>query len=381
MTIKKVKLSALYQPTGITYGGAKYFDIDNVAHIGYNKFNIDWSVVDDLDAYYNITGIQTAYNNVMEFHPTEVVKWAEKEVTLRDLCDEGEVNESYTITNNLIGVKAVGTSLWVKDENGQSIHKTAPADGDNNYEIGKEEGNAQLDQSLYDQSNWLEIVFPTAAAAKSFETTVIKGYTIKGVFDNKTNPKLTLASDAELVKYGDSDTYLPNYYCAANFYGSQSCTGSESHGHFFFMNPKPQEVAHIAWAYYQSGNVMTIPEQGNNHGFSGQMTINMELNERPNFSPTSGTAYNFDAIIRKVESGSSAGLRADTDHSGEYVVYPLNLTDNVITEVTDVNSSKTVAGVKYYNLAGMASDKPFDGVNIIVTTYTDGSRSSAKVLR
>ncbi len=40
-----------------------------------------------------------------------------------------------------------------------------------------------------------------------------------------------------------------------------------------------------------------------------------------------------------------------------------------------------VAGVKYYNLAGMASDKPFDGVNIIVTTYTDGSRSSAKVLR
>ena len=50
------------------------------------------------------------------------------------------------------------------------------------------------------------------------------------------------------------------------------------------------------------------------------------------------------------------------------------------TAVTDV-AGKTVAGVKYYNLAGMASDKPFDGVNIIVTTYTDGSRSSAKVLR
>jgi hypothetical protein len=29
----------------------------------------------------------------------------------------------------------------------------------------------------------------------------------------------------------------------------------------------------------------------------------------------------------------------------------------------------------------MSSDKPFDGVNIIVTEYTDGTRSSAKVIR
>ena len=34
-----------------------------------------------------------------------------------------------------------------------------------------------------------------------------------------------------------------------------------------------------------------------------------------------------------------------------------------------------------YNLAGIESDRPFEGVNIIVTTYTDGSRTSTKVLR
>ena len=380
ITIKKVKLSDLYQ--ALSYGGAKYFDIYDETgtigqdHIGYNKFNIDYeSVVDDTNAFYNITGIFTAYNNLLEFHPTEVVKWAEKEVTLRDLCDEGEVNESYTITNNLIGVKAIGTSLWVKDENGQSIHMTAPAAGDHNYEIGEEAGNKQLDQSLYDQSNWLEIVFPTAAAAQSFETTVIKGYTIKGVFDNKTNPKLTLASDAVLVKYGDSDTYSPNYYCAANFYGSQDCAGGEGHGHFFFMNPKPQEVAHIAWAYYQGSNVMIIPPQGNSHEFGGQFTIDLSLNSTQ-IPPTTGKAYNFDAIIRMVEPTRAEGL----GNSNNYKVYPINLTDDVITAVTDV-AGKTVAGVKYYNLAGMESDRPFEGVNIIVTTYTDGSRSSAKVLK
>jgi hypothetical protein len=30
---------------------------------------------------------------------------------------------------------------------------------------------------------------------------------------------------------------------------------------------------------------------------------------------------------------------------------------------------------------GVESNKPFDGLNIVVTTYSDGSRSSRKVLR
>ncbi len=48
--------------------------------------------------------------------------------------------------------------------------------------------------------------------------------------------------------------------------------------------------------------------------------------------------------------------------------------------VNDINS-KTVANVKYVNLAGIESNKPFDGVNIAVTTYTDGTKSAAKVIK
>ncbi len=55
---------------------------------------------------------------------------------------------------------------------------------------------------------------------------------------------------------------------------------------------------------------------------------------------------------------------------------------NVIyTGVNDVDAVKEVAGVKYYNLAGMESNEPFSGVNIIVTRYTDGSISTSKVMR
>ena len=104
----------------------------------------------------------------------------------------------------------------------------------------------------------------------------------------------------------------------------------------------------------------------------------MSLNSEPNFSPSKNTAYKFEAIVRRIESTGGNTLRANK--SNDYIVYPLNLSDDVVTGINNV-TGKAVAGVKYYNLAGMESDRPFEGVNIIVTTYTDGSRSSAKVLK
>ena len=49
--------------------------------------------------------------------------------------------------------------------------------------------------------------------------------------------------------------------------------------------------------------------------------------------------------------------------------------------ITDVATSRTATGVHYYNLMGAESDKPFDGVNIMVITFSDGSRISRKILR
>ena len=51
------------------------------------------------------------------------------------------------------------------------------------------------------------------------------------------------------------------------------------------------------------------------------------------------------------------------------------------TPVYDLRTDKTVAGVLYYNLAGVESTQPFDGVNVVVTTYTDGTRTATKVLK
>ena len=51
------------------------------------------------------------------------------------------------------------------------------------------------------------------------------------------------------------------------------------------------------------------------------------------------------------------------------------------TSVEDATAEKTVAGVKYYNLAGIESATAFDGVNVKVTTYTDGTKEAVKVIK
>lgn len=54
--------------------------------------------------------------------------------------------------------------------------------------------------------------------------------------------------------------------------------------------------------------------------------------------------------------------------------------ETIPTAVNDLNARQVVS-VKYYNVAGIESDKPFDGVNIVVTRYSDGSVVTRKEVK
>ena len=53
---------------------------------------------------------------------------------------------------------------------------------------------------------------------------------------------------------------------------------------------------------------------------------------------------------------------------------------NIPTSVNEITSN-TVVATTYYNAQGLASDKPFNGVNIVVTKFSDGTTKTAKVIR
>lgn len=51
------------------------------------------------------------------------------------------------------------------------------------------------------------------------------------------------------------------------------------------------------------------------------------------------------------------------------------------TAVSEIFYHGEIVGQTYYNVQGMSSDKPFDGINIVVTRYSDGTVSTSKVIR
>lgn len=75
--------------------------------------------------------------------------------------------------------------------------------------------------------------------------------------------------------------------------------------------------------------------------------------------------------------------------ASKFIIFPLEASpagsngDDLgnVTTVKEVVTARTVVSTRYYNLMGVGSDKPFDGLNIVVTTYSDGSRTSKKILR
>lgn len=88
-------------------------------------------------------------------------------------------------------------------------------------------------------------------------------------------------------------------------------------------------------------------------------------------------------VITPAQTGAP-GLKGTTNG---YVVYPLQINkvtteeNGVITALEGLVGGKAVARVVYYNMMGVASDVPHRGINIVVTEYSDGSRTAVKMLR
>ena len=52
----------------------------------------------------------------------------------------------------------------------------------------------------------------------------------------------------------------------------------------------------------------------------------------------------------------------------------------ITTAISEVSSAKKAKAIRYYNTLGTESSHPFKGINIMVTTHTDGTTTAVKVL-
>lgn len=307
---------------------------------------------------------------------------------------------------------ADGTStsyLVVKDADGQSNELTKKSDASvadyafkdgTNYYTAKNGTAFSTAQSAYPQSNWI-LVQPKDANELTKYTQYITSIT--GTL--KTDGDLNYLNDATIEGKETKDGYNPSYYCPINFLAGantgnvQALTNKKGTVKYFFMNPKPGEYAQLIWARY-SGNTTEDGKYvfdsdyplgegetyNKNGGVAASFLVDMSMNTKGDagengvtFTPTSEKVYDFQALIgKRASTGSSARKRAATQ-SG-ITVYALNLSDQVVTAVQDVEAARQVESVTYYNVAGQASARPYRGINIVVTKYSDGSTTAKKVV-
>lgn len=307
---------------------------------------------------------------------TTIVKAAEV-TTLANLAVNGAEGTAYQVNDEMVVAKKFQKGdknyIVVKDAAKAVRNFSTPVADDKFFNIN---GNKQEE---YAQNNWMLVSLPLELYNQVKKKNTVTSIT--GTLTEKTN----VAMEATKVVFEDvTNDFTPNTYCPINFLGKSSAKGANPAytSSYYFATPKANEYANVVWAVYNKHDgAFYIPEhQGsvNAQGFYAAFCVDYSLNSVDNPELTDGSVYSFEALVKE-ETRSTPIYGAI---STKFVVYPLDLDDTkVATGVNDVNSAKEVKGVSYFNMMGVESAQPFDGVNIMVTTYTDGTSSAAKVLR
>lgn len=354
-----------------------------------STFTLDGSGLDASKIYKVEASIYRGYLYEIAFRTPLVTI----EATLADIEKNGTVGQKYKVSDKLLAVYAAPDMgiLWCKDLNNASNNPTTQQDGQIDYMsdvVGEQ-------ASEWDQSNWIALQFSKPSSSDSEVLTLlndavgkyITAGTIVGTYSNASNYTFTMAEDALTLEENRDEQFIPNVYCTANFMpqnlninGGLGAPG-RYHGedvYYFFMNPKIQEVCTVTYAEWD-GEKFIVPV--NDSQIDGAFYVDWAYNDGGTGKPETGSPYRFTAVVQRTVGSNY--LKAITgEASAQLVVYPLDFvaSSSVITAIDGVftDGYREIVGVDYVNTAGMISNEPFKGVNIVVTRYSDGSTSTVK---
>ncbi len=166
---------------------------------------------------------------------------------------------------------------------------------------------------------------------------------------------------------------------ADNFLGEQAPTQNtpdyryrtnlDSNGEFMFSNYNTTNYDIEGYDIQEGGYIGG--EEDNNHIMAG--TFGGKKLEN-------GEQVSVDFVVRVYFTKTSAKAGEQPYYIAEVPATDV-LTSNIPTSINGVDSYRNVVSMKYYNVAGIESDTPFKGVNIVVTRYSDGSTTTTKILK
>ena len=371
-------------------------------------------------------------------HPTFTISRVLAESTLAEIESSGIVGKAYTVSDELIGVWAVNFDntklLWAKDQGNVSIDKRpAKTDDQTDYMVTHMKyQHYPWDGYDWDESNWAILDFSALDEnPESFVGHKLTERSVSGIYRDANDYTIKLSEAPDMANgsentfdandypgyagvhsesnYGTKYAWAYNTYIPANFnednlnrlvdgviVGAQSgpnALDNMQDQQLYFMNPKFMEIAHI-WGIWEDNGangrfVMIEPSFANNqtvnawdlHGAVDVINWNYNRKDQNNYGQphqlTEG-AHDFHALIVRKSTGNK--LTSDPS-SGIYGIMPLDLPENGHpTAVKELIGNRVIKSISYYNVMGMESSRPFKGINIVVTRYSDGSSTTTKVL-
>ena len=322
-----------------------------------------------------------------------------------DVIENEPDDNPATLTLRGVWYSRVKGTLFAK---GNNDYNNKSVNGYGYIDFARMETSAGVLQNWdYDQSNWVEIEPSESVSKEDLKGLLYKDFTLYGTKLSSVNPRFKAISISNTANAAE---YTPNHFTPAHFNGTPYQKRRGDGEWYFFVEPKPNEFAVIDWAIYKVADDAFYAYA--NTGFDGTINIDWSYHDKfyseQNMTTdlTEGemelcgvnpgtlkdlTGYSgWYAIVKLKETQAVQGVPAyganevsPSNSTAKYTVYPILLNDDMATAIETISSDKvarTLKGTRYYNLMGVESSTPFQGVNIIVKEYTDGSRESSKVI-
>ena len=323
---------------------------------GFNKFGIDYPDVDSTEAY-SIEGMMSIYNGEMELFPTSITN--DPGTKLWKVLYEGEDGNQYKLNDTLYVAAAVdseSTKLIFVTDNVDQIYYDTYADW------GYAEWMAWYPDWIALDCTGNQDMFDAIAQMQ-----VIKPATVKGLLqDRMTNPRLMLNSVPVAIDDAELPTLSLFKYDLSNDY--VTAMGNEvgrADGYFFYKDGLPclcseqdTVVIKLNYDYAPALEAEMAQKPGFNYGLLGVFTLDEAWEENSAQGP-----------MRRIHA-------TDENYYTNYTFHPLAILS--CASIDETLAGEQVVDVKYVSPTGVVSPVPQDGVNIVVTTRSDGSTTTFK---
>ena len=317
-------------------------EVIEVTMPGFNKFGIEYPEVDPTEVY-NIEGMLTLYNGVIELYPIAIT--GDQGKRLWKVLYEGYDGMQCKISDTLYVAASVNTvdrKLVFVTDNVDEVY----------YDTYIDWGDAEW---LDWYPDWIaldcsgdEDMFNAIADMEAIKPCTLKG-TIQ---DLLTNPRLVLNSTPSALE----DAELPaltlfKYDLNEDYLGARGHEIGQTVGRLHYIDGVP---------YLCSDNDSVMVKL--NFDFAPQLSSQM----------TDGFHYGLLCVFTIDEpwvddiDGAPRRISAyDDNYFTNYTIHPLAILSS--SSVNEFESDKQVVDVKYVSPAGIVSKQPLDGMNIVVT--------------